>query len=42
MGYLPSTVVMVYGPRDNDELEVIFALLRAAHRAAAPESTTEG
>ena len=41
MGYLPSTVVMVYGPRDSEELEIVFALVRAAHRAAAPDSDTE-
>ncbi|HSL69039.1 MAG TPA: luciferase family protein, partial [Longimicrobiales bacterium] len=34
LGYVPETVVMVYGPRDTEELEVIMALLRASHHAA--------
>lgn len=35
-GYIPETVVMVYGPRDAGELDVVLELLRASHRAAAP------
>lgn len=32
---LPSNIVMVYGPRDTDELEVVEDLLRASHRYAS-------
>jgi len=32
---LPSNIVMVYGPRDNDELEVVEDLVRASHRYAS-------
>jgi hypothetical protein len=32
---LPSNIVMVYGPRDDDELGVIEALVRASHSHAA-------
>jgi len=33
---LPSNIVMVYGPRDADELTVVEDLLRASHRHASP------
>jgi phospholipase/carboxylesterase len=33
-GYIPATVVMVYGPRDAQELEVVMVLLRASHGTA--------
>jgi hypothetical protein len=32
---LPSNIVMVFGPRDADELEVVGDLLRASHAHAA-------
>ena len=31
---LSSNIVMVYGPRDEDELAVVVALLRASHAFA--------
>jgi hypothetical protein len=31
---LPNNIVMVYGPRDDAELEVIVALVRASHAGA--------
>jgi phospholipase/carboxylesterase len=31
---LPSNIVMVYGPRDEVELEVVLALVRASHSGA--------
>ena len=31
---LPSNIVMVYGPRDDAELEVVAALVRASHAHA--------
>ncbi len=31
---LPNNVVMVYGPRDDDELEIVAALVRASHAHA--------
>ena len=31
---LPSNIVMVYGPRDEQELEVVEELLRASHTHA--------
>jgi hypothetical protein len=35
---LPTNIVMVYGPRDEAELEIVEALVRASHQAAcAPE-----
>lgn len=33
-GTVPSTYVMVYAPRDEDELEVVASLVEAAHRFA--------
>lgn len=33
-GYLPPTLVMVYGPRDLEELEVIWQLVRISHDEA--------
>ena len=32
---LPSNIVMVYGPRDTDELEVVEDLVRSSHRNAS-------
>ncbi len=34
LGYVPEHVVMVYGPRDADELEVVWRLVEASHRHA--------
>ena len=31
---LPGNIVMVYGPRDEDELAVVADLVRASHRLA--------
>jgi len=31
---LPANIVMVYGPRDEDELAVVAELLRASHSFA--------
>jgi Family of unknown function (DUF5519) len=33
---LPGNIVMVYGPRDDDELAVVEDLLRASHAFASP------
>lgn len=35
-GLIPGNVVMVYGPRDEAELEVVKALIAASHRFAHP------
>jgi Family of unknown function (DUF5519) len=32
---LPANIVMVYGPRDNEELAVVKDLVRASHRFAS-------
>lgn len=32
---LPANIVMVYGPRDEDELEVVTELLRSSHSSAS-------
>lgn len=34
MGYIPATTVMIYAPRDEDELNVIYGLLLASYRYA--------
>jgi luciferase-like monooxygenase len=33
---LPTNIVMVYGPRDDNELEVVAALMAASHANACP------
>jgi len=38
---LPSNIVMVYGPRDMDELQIVEDLVRAAHGFAAGAAQTE-
>lgn len=38
MGLIPPTAMMVYGPRDEAELEVVWALLRASHAFATGTS----
>ncbi|MEM6794498.1 MAG: luciferase family protein [Acidobacteriota bacterium] len=35
-GVIPENVVMVYGPRDREELEVVKALIAEAHAFASP------
>ena len=35
-GIIPKNVVMVYGPRNEDELEVVKALIAASHAFAHP------
>ncbi|MFE9320557.1 luciferase family protein [Nocardia sp. NPDC052278] len=37
--FLPQTLVMVYGPRDLDELEVIWRLVRISHGFARGAAT---
>jgi hypothetical protein len=39
MGLIPATTLMVYGPRDDDELEVVLLLLRASWNFARGELT---
>jgi phospholipase/carboxylesterase len=34
-GQLPPTVVMVFAPRDADELEVVWTLVQDSHRFAS-------
>ena len=34
LGLIPSTALMVYAPRDEHELEVVFAFVEAAYRFA--------
>jgi len=36
-GRIPETTVMVYGPRDREELEVVLSLVRASSRYANGE-----
>ncbi|MEM7585189.1 MAG: luciferase family protein [Acidobacteriota bacterium] len=40
-GLIPSNVVMVYGPRDRGELEVVKQLIAASHAFAHPQPQTE-
>jgi phospholipase/carboxylesterase len=35
---LPTNIVMVYGPRDEAELEIVAALVRASHAGACPQN----
>lgn len=35
MGWMPPTVIMVYGPRNAEELETIVHLVELSHRFAA-------
>jgi hypothetical protein len=37
MGFIPPTTMMVYGPRERDELEVVWSLIRASHAYARGE-----
>ncbi|GAA2371841.1 luciferase domain-containing protein [Nonomuraea africana] len=34
MGLVPPTIVMVYGPRDDEELEVVWGLVQDSHAFA--------
>lgn len=34
MGFVPATVVLVYGPRDNAELEVVWGLVSSSYAYA--------
>lgn len=36
MGLIPETAMMVYGPRDDEELETVWQILRASHAFARP------
>ncbi|MBF6229457.1 luciferase family protein [Nocardia abscessus] len=38
-GYLPGTLVMVYGPRDRAELDVVWQLVRISHGFARHAAT---
>ena len=38
-GLIPSTAVMLYAPRDDEELDVIERLVRASHAFARPQVT---
>lgn len=43
-GLVPTSVVMLYGPRDADELEIIWRLVQDSHsfaRGAAGDSSTQ-
>ena len=35
MGYIPQNVVMIYGPRDEQEIEVVAGLVIEAYRYAS-------
>ncbi|MEM1334843.1 MAG: luciferase family protein [Actinomycetota bacterium] len=37
-GIVPSTVVMVYGPRDESELDIVQRLVSASHQFAHPQN----
>ncbi len=34
LGFIPETIVMVYGPRDAEELEVVWQLVQASYEHA--------
>jgi hypothetical protein len=36
MGLIPATAVMLYAPRDDEELDVVEGLVRASHAFARP------
>ena len=38
MGLIPPTAMMVYGPRDGNELEIVWDVLRASHAFATGAS----
>ena len=40
-GWLPPTALMVYGPRDPEELETVWVILQASHVFACGRLTTE-
>jgi len=35
---IPPTAMMMYGPRDEGELEIVWGILRASHAFAAGAS----
>jgi hypothetical protein len=39
MGLIPPTIVMVYAPRDGEELEVVTGLVEASHAFATGEGS---
>jgi hypothetical protein len=41
-GLIPPTAVMIYAPRDEAELDVVEALVRASHAFARPDSAVPG
>jgi|SRR5581483_1958175 len=40
MGMIPATALMVYGPRDEEELETVWAILRISYEHARGEGNT--
>jgi hypothetical protein len=38
LGYIPENVVMIYAPRDEQELEIVLGLVEESRRYAAGES----
>jgi hypothetical protein len=38
LGHIPPNVVMIYAPRDDEELEVVFGLVEESRRYAAGEA----
>jgi phospholipase/carboxylesterase len=39
MGMIPRTIVMLYGPRDGEELEIVWSLVQASHEFARATNT---
>jgi hypothetical protein len=42
MGYIPQNVVMIYAPRDAEEIEVVAGLVREAYRYAGGTAPNSG
>ena len=40
-GEMPPTMVMVFGPRDDAELDTVFSIVRASYDSATGATTTE-
>jgi len=38
LGLIPPTAMMVYGPRNGNELEIVWDILRASHAFATGAS----
>ena len=39
LGVIPPTALMIYGPRDEEELEVVWAILRTSYDRARGSAT---